>query len=205
MNKQKRAILLAHEMGHALIAHMFEEKYDPIAIEICKPSDPAQAYCHFTDEKTSKAGNTSGVRSNRSLVDLTDLGGLFGELLYRGEWDPWGSRTDIDNFTCANKKRTSGIVHELFEWMWNDRDELSFFEKISEHKERKMKYESTLDVYDTMYRLPLLYQAYEDFLWKINRKEFKNVVDTLAGEKEVFVEGDELRYYLNRIYNREDS
>lgn len=205
----KKSVIIAHELGHAIAAMILDVEFDPVAIEISPKGSSAQAYCHLTsdtdDEDRMKKGNMSSVKDAKKLADIVDLGGIFGELIYAGEWDPWGSRSDLDEFTSTNRKRKSPLIDEIFEWMWNDEDELSFISKIREHKDRILKYESTLDFYDTMVRLPYLWSVYIDFCGKIDRKEFKNVVNEMNKSKSNFIEGKELKAYLNRIIIREES
>ena len=191
------SLVVAHELGHAVVAAMLDNEYEPICIEM-KPDDGLSlAYCNLHPLDVKK-GNKS-IHSASKLHHITDLGGIFGELLFGGEFEPWGSRSDVDNFLCVNSQSRGKLVEELFDWMWNDDDALSWWSVTREIKDRKKKYQATLDLYDVEHRLPHLWSIYKDFIGKIDRKEFKNVVDEIARSKVDYVGDKELNEYLDRI------
>ena len=188
--------IIAHELGHAICGYILDNAFHPIELELETDDPTARAYCHFSE--LEEKGNTS-IKSLTKLENISDLGGLFGELILDGSWAPWGSSYDMDDFIITNIKSKSALITELFDWMWNDGDELGYCQVIRREKTIKGKRDTTLDVYDTMDRLPNLWAVYMDFLWKIDRKEFNEVVDEISKGKKKNIKGAELKKYILRI------
>ena len=197
----RKSILIAHEFGHAVVANIIDNCYKCSSGIDLKPEDGlARAYCDLipSRKKVISPRNKSKQRFS-NIINITDLGGIFGELLYRQRFDPWGSREDLDGFITINMRSRSKLISELFAWMWNDDDELSFPSLMKREKSSYKKQFISLDIYDVMKRLPNLWEAYLDFLDKIDRDEFSLVVDEISLCNDDYIDEVDLEGYVNRI------
>jgi len=170
--------IIAHELGHALSSEFQDGYGDPINIEF-EPDGNELAIC-WCAEHEKKKPNVAGVYSKTKSI--SDLGGIFGELLYTGGWNPWGARVDVDNFLCSNYRSTSNLKNELDEWMWVDDDSLSMRAcTCGDTITSRRSFE--LDHHDTCERLPAMWLAYVDFCNRIDKTEFRRVVDEILKNK----------------------
>ena len=184
-------LIIAHELGHAICAEVQDGFWYPSSLEFEK-DDNALAYCYCEKRDTHK-----GIKGPYSRTkQVINLGGIFGELLYGGEWNPWGARTDVDEFVTANK--ASKLKNELDEWLFQDDDPLSFRACSSDPSE-VWRRNFVLDHHDTSRRLPELWNVYLDFCDRIDKPSFKEVVDRINKEKIKVVDSKMLKRIFGEI------
>lgn len=178
---------IAHEFGHAISGFVQDIDFSPIFIEL-NPSKGCQASCSFSGGKKKTTGEFSKVKH------MSDLGGIFGELLYSGYWKPWGVRSDVDDFTYKSSKWTE----ELDSWLWVDDDDLSF-RACSQLDSESLRRRVIMDSHDTARRLPTLWSMYMDFCDKIDKGEFKLIVNEIYRDKISEIGEDDLLKFSERV------
>ena len=185
--------IVAHELGHAICAEVQDGFWYPSGLSF-KKEDGTIAAC-FCDKRKVRKKNVTGPYSR--TIGMMNLGGLFGELLWCGEWSPWGARADIDEFITVNSTRNS-IKNELDEWMWMNDDKLSFraCTKINDGEERR---KFRMDCHDTARRLPSLWSAYLDFCDRVDKQEFKNQVNIIVSNNKVEIKTKDLKAIMKEI------
>jgi len=156
-------ILLAHEFGHAVYGNLFDVENDASSINI-EGTSTVQGYCYFT-EKRGKAIPTAYSR----LKEISYLGGMFGEMLYSGQFSVYGARSDIDEFITTNKYSQSSLLGELYNWYWLDEDAYSYSKIVQQ-------VETEFTNHEIAERLPWLYDAYCRFNQHIDAEKFNSVV-----------------------------
>ena len=189
--------IIAHEMGHAIVGEILDSEYEPTTITLRSTKGEAgRAACNFNT--TGEYGNTS-LPTIRRLHNLIDLGGIFGELILNGEWSPWGASYDLEDFVGVNIESRGKLITELFNWMYNDEDDQSYFDLIRKEKDIIGKRNTTLTWNDTRTRLPQLWEVYLDFVGKIDIKNFKDVVVEIEKGSEKEISKARLNRYMKRI------
>ncbi len=179
-------IIIAHELGHAVSALAQDTGYIPTIIELSE-SKGALAACYMDEFKMDKPGPFGKYKG------ICDLGGIFGEILFQGHWNPWGARQDLDNFITANPK-----LVELDYWMWLSVEDHSFHKSVAMAtiKDRRLV---QVDSHETYTYVPFIWEAYCDFCERIDKEEFINVVNELHKNKTVRIEGEEIVEIGRRI------
>ncbi len=178
--------IIAHELGHAISAFAQDSGYIPTLIEL-KDSKNCLAACYmdeFDMKKPGPYGNTKGI---------CDLGGIFGELLFQGWWNPWGARLDLDNFISANSK-----LVELDSWMWVN-TEAGSFHYINSFPTIKERRAVRVDMHSTFRNTQYIWEAYCDFCDRIDKEEFIKVVDEIHKNKTESIEGENIADLGKRI------
>lgn len=185
--------IVAHELGHAICAEVQDGFWYPSGLSF-KKDDGTLAVC-FCDKRKERKKNVKGPYSKTS--GMMNLGGLFGEMLWGGEWSPWGARADIDEFITMNTTRNA-IKNELDEWLWVKDDDLSFraCSKIDSTEARR---KFRLDCHNTARRLPALWDAYLDFCDRIDKESFKFHVNEIVSNNMVEVRTKDLKEIMKEI------
>jgi len=185
--------LIAHELGHAVCAEVQDGFWYSSGL-VLERDETSLAYAWSEKLDTKKEGLKSPYVK---LKQMMNLGGLFGELLYSGKWNPWGVRADIDEVVSANTSRHP-LILELDDWLWRDDDENSFrfCSALSTDSERRA---FTLDAHDTARRLPALWDAYLDFCDRIDKHLFCVNVDEIVKSKKTEIEEEELKEIVKEI------
>lgn len=185
--------LVAHELGHAMSANVQDAFWFATELSFKKESG-VLATCSCEKRKTRKK-DIVGPYSR--ATNISSIGGIYGELVIRGCWSPWGCRSDIDDFISTNKT-SNPLKVELDEWMWISLDELSFRSctSLPTVKERR---KFVLDSHDTAKRLPELWKSYLDFCDRINKEKFKECVNIIAKNKTEKVENEMLKQLMKEI------
>ena len=186
--------IIAHELGHAICAEVQDGYWYPSSLDF-ERDENALAYC-YCDKLDEKKTYVKGPYSRAKQV--MNLGGIFGELLYAGDWSPWGARSDIDEFVTANHKSKSKLKDELDKWLFRDDDELSF-RACSSFADESSRREFALDHHDTCRRLPELWNAYLDFCDRISKDAFRENIEDIAKSKETSIGGAELKAIIKDI------
>jgi len=183
-------ILIAHELGHAIAGILQDNLYWPESITLYG-SKGILACCEFDDRPRKITGRFGKFKY------MSDLGGLYGELIIEGSWNPWSARSDLDSFNCENTSNISKIS-ELDQWLWMDDDDLSFraCTKLFPIKERRF---FKLDAHETFKRLPFIWDAFCDFCDKINKNEFKTIVKEIRKNEEEVLDQKQIEDYAKRI------
>lgn len=197
MTTDQKKTIIAHELGHAVMGGRID--FGWIASEIklkTDRGDAARAYCNM--DETGRVGNNS-VKGTTQLINICDLGGMFGELVYGGEWSPWGASYDLEEFVLQNIKSKSKLINEIFWWLWNAKDDLAYLEMIRRKPTINGKRTTIMNWYETMNRLPELWKVYLDFCGRIDINEYKVVVNEIRKSGTEIVSGEELRQYINRV------
>lgn len=186
--------IIAHELGHAVLMHM-DNEFKATKISL-KEEDGNWASCDCKKIKGGK-GNTVNLEVSK-LHGISDLGGIFGELVFCGKWNPWGCRLDLDDFTSNNCTSKSKIVNEAFEWLWNDSDKLSFFNFLKK-KSRYKKSVSYFTEKQTEKRLSNMWSAYQSFASKINPTEFRYIVNEIYEKEKEEIRHNTIQKYIKRV------
>lgn len=182
-NKYKRSVI-AHEFGHAVYCVLFDDGFIPSTL-VVKSGGGMHGYVLFDEVPTR------GLKGKYSkFKEPCFLGGIFGEMVYQGTWEPWGARNDLDTFITLNKRKKF-MIKELNDWMWMSNDEKSFrscSNFVLDSERRKV----TLDSHDTSRLLPDVWSAYKDFCDQIDKDAFNNVVNELCDGGVDMIEDKEL-------------
>ena len=179
--------IIAHEIGHALVGRLFDKEYDPDYL-LLEGEKGSIAACYFLQERTS-------IPPYPGLKNISDLGGMFGELLYCGCWWPWGARADLDNISYEGNNK---LVKEVDEWLWNSNKKNSFFGLIK-NKTRLERRRIKCDKVYTVKYLPNIWNEYCKFINFIDKKEFLLVIDEIYNEKECIIHNKKLCEIMDRI------
>ena len=179
-------LLIAHELGHAVAGVLQDTLYYPCSIDLAR-SKGSLGSCTF-DDKPRKLPSKYG-----KYKYMSDLGGIYGELLFGGAWSPWGARSDLDSIATANLKLT-----EIDKWMWHDSDPLSF-RACSRLETIKLRRAFVLDAHETFVRLPFIWEAYCSWCEDIDKNEFKNIVNEINSDGIEHIDFDALSVILKRI------
>jgi len=189
-------ILIAHELGHALCAEVQDGFWVPSDLSFKREKgNGTLAYCSC-DKRATRKPKVRGPYSR--TTNIMNLGGLFGELLQRGCWSPWGCRADIDEFVTTNRANNL-LKMELDDWMWVSGDDLSFraCSSINSGTIDRRKY--TMDSHDTAKRLPQVWMAYLDFCDRIDKEKFKDKVDYILINKVIEVKTKLLKEMMGDV------
>jgi len=184
--------IIAHELGHAISGVVQDNYLLPYEIEF---NEVVGTTASCSVEFVSKRG-LKGPFS--TLKNVSDLGGVFGELVFCKKFEPWGCRVDIDNFISSNLKSTRGVIHEVDMWFNVEEDGYSFYvirSTIPYKNKKRVLYDET----EFECRLPNMYEIYEDFLNRIDVKEFRACVNEIYRGKITNIDKDELFGYIERI------
>lgn len=185
--------LVAHELGHAMSANVQDGFW--VATELyLKKEDGVLATCSCEKMKSRKSKITGPYSRTTNIMNM---GGIYGELIIRGCWSPWGCRADIDEFIVTNKI-SNKLRNELDEWMWISLEDLSFHSctSLPTIKDRR---KFVLDSHDTAKRLPELWKSYLDFCDKINKEKFKECVNFIVNNKAIKIENEMLKQLMKEI------
>jgi hypothetical protein len=163
--------IISHELGHAICSDVMDGMYDVDEISFTpKDEKNCYAYCHLVERKNMK------FKPYRKLKDLSDLGGIFGEMLYDGKFNLWWAREDLDNFVTSNYHSKSKLVDEV-EHLLN-KSELSQKIRLIPRKSRK----ATMDPISIVViknNYPEIYKAYRYLERRVNKWNFKTCVNQL--------------------------
>ncbi len=188
--------VIAHELGHAVCGEVQDGFWAATSLTL-ETDDNNLAYCHCYQLDVRK--DTVNSRYSK-LSEIFNLGGIFGELLFEGAWNPWGSRADLDEFVTANSNSRSALKEELDDWFFRDTDPRSYHacsRKRTTTERRLFK----LDAHDTATRLPELWKVYLDFCNRIDKDEFKRCVAEISVDGENTVPASKLKPMLKRVTN----
>ena len=191
MSKSREGTI-AHELGHAVLAYACDSFYMPSEINLKPEEQNLIAYCNM------EMGQRTDVLKPSKFKGISDLGGLFGELVHLGVWNPWCSRSDIDGFITSNKKSTHELVLSLDLWMWTDDSEMSF-RASSIIQPFEARYKVFFDHHDTAKVLPQLFFEYLEFCDVIDKSEFRRTVKELTVSKIVSIENEDLTKLMVKI------
>lgn len=178
--------IIAHEIGHAISAFAQDSGYIPTLIELSE-SKNCLAACYMDDFKMAKPGPYGKTKG------ICDLGGIFGELIYQGWWNPWGARLDLDNFISSNPK-----LVELDNWLWVDTEEGSFH-YLNSYPTTKERRDVKVDSHSTFRNTPYIWEAYCDFCDRIDKEEFLQAVNEVYKNKTESIEGKDMAALGKRI------
>ena len=179
-------LTIAHELGHALYGNLFDTEADATSIDIGGDAS-LQGWCEFAEKQQAHIP----TKYSR-LKDLSDLGGIFGELMFSGSFGVYGARSDLDDFVTVNKRSQSSIIGELYNWFWLEDDDLSY--------KTITKYECTQITEDEMInRLPWLYDAYQTFNQYIDEEQFTCEVDELHSTGVTEIDDETIRAIIERV------
>ena len=183
---------IAHELGHAIIADLFDPIY--VTSELQLYSTRTEYAAMWPEKRTEKHSSKNVVLS---YIAVCDLGGMFGELTYRDKFCPWGCRSDLLSFLAINRKNLS-FRTELDNWFYTDTDPLSFRVAVlgGDKKERLHRF---WHKYTFETRLPKTAKLFNKFWAIIDKNEFASVVDELHKNRMLKVERDEIRQIIKRI------
>lgn len=190
--------LAAHELGHAIQAVVQDNGVLPTDISFEK-SEGALAYCNF-----EYVDDRELLGKYSKFEGISNLGGLFGELLMFGKFIPWGARQDIDSFTSTNSNKKHQLIVELDKWMWVDNDKDSF-RTHTNHADLKKRRQSFMLSPTVSQRLPETWECFLDFCSRIDTTEFVSVIEEIAKEKIKTIDRKEMFKYVERIVNFEGS
>ena len=126
---------------------------------------------------------------------MSDLGGIYGDLLFSGGWSPLAARGDMESFITENS--TTGMT-DLMAWFWKDDDDLSF-RAASSLPTKKERNDFKFDSHETCIRLPFVWEAYCDFCDKIDKAEFKAIVSEIYKAKKKKINKKQIQAYAKRI------
>ena len=184
--------IISHELGHAISAIVQDNWVLPHEICLNETRMDTAMMLYHDVPKRGLTGKYSTLRG------VSDLGGIFGELLNKGKWAPWGCRIDIETFISSCIKTKRPIWNEMDLWK-NVEDDSYSFRKISvlvPFKLRKYEYFNELE---TECRLPNMFDIYKDFKDRIDIDEFNKVVNEIYKEKIINIDKDKLFGYIERI------
>lgn len=167
MNKE----IISHELGHAICSDVMDGMYDVGEISFTpKDEKNCYAYCHLIERKNMK------FRSYKKLKDLSDLGGIFGEMIYSGKFNLWWAREDLDNFATSNFYSKSKLVDEV-EHLLN-KSELS--QKIRNMPRKSRKTIEPVSIVLIKNDYPELYKAYRYLERRIDKMNYRSSVNQLS-------------------------
>lgn len=194
MTKKQTAMLVAHELGHAVSALIYDTDCVPSMMEFSGDTF-TYATCSFVGDKNKKVKSRYG-----NLKEVSYLGGIFGELAYSGLWYPWGARDDIENFLIANEKSKHSLVLELDYWMFTDHAKNSFRDCASGRtiKQRRL---FTTSLKATEVSTRHLYDCFLDFTSRINVDLFAKSIDEITESGKFKIYKQSINKYTRRIIN----
>lgn len=184
-----RKDLIAHEFGHAMCSMVQDSKYTPIDISL-KAEKDMLGWCDFNYEVYPRKLKTRYSKHK----SMSDLGGLFGELVLNGKWMPFGARSDIDSYIIQNSE-SQKLATELDNWFFIDEDDLSF--RACTKLPGKNRRFFFLDAGDTAERLPHLWEAYLEFCSFIDKEQFRLIVEEVYKNKLDYISASVLKRYVN--------
>jgi hypothetical protein len=179
--------VVAHELGHS-IASRFDNEFDSRSISL-ETTNLYEAACMAT-RKNEGNGNT--LLKNKHLSCVINLGGIYGELLFCGNWEVTNSRLDIEEFLSFNRKSKSQFIGELVNWFWHDEDPYSFY-NLS-----RVNNGCRLFPNEISYRLPYLWESFIVFRDRVNTYQFRTTVEMIYADYKQLGVNSVLKSDLNK-------
>lgn len=181
--------VIAHELGHAISNEIQDGGYEFSYISFESDDKTSYAYCNLDELDRNR------FKSYRNLTDVSDLGGIFGELACYKSFYLWWARGDFDNFIICNSKSKSKLVDDV-DNLYNKSLYFDNIRKMSRHNRRKNKDKMLIG---DLKEYKHLYMAYRDFEKKINKRAYISIVDYLFSSKVKELEYEEFHEYLRKI------
>lgn len=171
---------IAHELGHMLTIELGEHKNVATCLSLLADTEGCSVDTPM--RKPRQKPITEQLGFTRTFKSYADLGGLFGELCFNGNFRPHAVRYDLDSFLIANTKSKSVLIKEIR--IWFRLDPKGFFTYMKEVT-IDARQTPTISTEELKKTLPSLLRHYNMFIRHIDEVAFKESVEELyeAGQR----------------------